>query len=362
MRPPVSSSLWTVCLVRPWHDRRVASGLLAALGVTLPVLAAPMAGGPGTPGLVGAAAAAGSLGFVAGGYKTASALDTEIAAVNGVCAVNLFAPNPVPVDRAEFRRYADLLAVEAARYGVVLDGDHPVEDDDDWQAKLDVLRSRPVPLISFTFGIPGRADLALVRVTGARLAQTVTTAGEARAAADAGVDCLVVQSAFAGGHSATLDPYRRMVEDPLPDLVGAVRRVTSLPVIAAGGIATAGDVAAAVRAGADAVAVGTALLRSDEAGTSATHRLALTQDRPTTVTHAFTGRPARGLRNEFIERYEVVAPYGYPALHHLTSPLRRAAAVAGDPEWLHLWAGAGYQHATDEPAGVILARLASGLG
>jgi NAD(P)H-dependent flavin oxidoreductase YrpB (nitropropane dioxygenase family) len=147
----------------------------------------------------------------------------------------------------------------------------------------------------------------------------------------------------------------------LPDLVAAIRHAVPLPVIAAGGIGTADDVAAAVRAGADAVAVGTALLRSDEAGTSATHRLALTGDRPTVITHAFTGRPARGLRNEFIERYEPVAPYGYPALHHLTSPLRRAASAAGDPERLHLWAGTGYQYATEEPAGTILTRLASGL-
>lgn len=76
------------------------------------------------------------------------------------------------------------------------------------------------------------------------------------------------------------------------------------------------------------------------------------------LTHAFTGRPARGLRNEFTDRFAGLAPYGYPALHHLTSPLRRAAAAAGDPERLHLWAGAGYRYATEEPAGAILARLA----
>jgi NAD(P)H-dependent flavin oxidoreductase YrpB (nitropropane dioxygenase family) len=79
------------------------------------------------------------------------------------------------------------------------------------------------------------------------------------------------------------------------------------------------------------------------------------------VTHAFTGRPARGLRNEFIERYQGVAPYGYPALHHLTGPLRRAAAGAGDPERVHLWAGTGYRHATADPVATILTRLAAAL-
>jgi nitronate monooxygenase len=137
-----------------------------------------------------------------------------------------------------------------------------------------------------------------------------------------------------------------------------VRDAVPLPLIAAGGIASASDVAAAVRAGADAVAVGTLLLRCDEAGTSSTHRAALSGTRPTVLTHAFTGRPARALRNEFIDRYGTLAPYGYPAVHHLTAPIRRAAAAAGDPERVHLWAGTGYPHATEEPAATILGRLA----
>jgi NAD(P)H-dependent flavin oxidoreductase YrpB (nitropropane dioxygenase family) len=332
--------------------------LLDALGVKLPVLAAPMAGGPGTPALVDAAAQAGSLGFIAGGYKTPSALVDELDAVTGACAVNLFAPNPLPVDPAAFRRFADLIAREAARFGLSVDAT-PVEDDDSWAEKVEVLRARPVPLISFTFGIPPAADLAALRATGARLAQTVTTVDEARAAADAGLDCLVVQSVHAGGHSATLDPHRAFPETALPDLVAAIRDTVDLPVIAAGGIGSAADVAAAVRAGAEAVAVGTLLLRCDEAGTSATHRAALTDARPTVLTRAFTGRPARGLRNDFIHRYNDVAPYGYPALHHLTAAMRRAAAAAGDPERLHLWAGTGYAHATEESAGTILHRLAA---
>jgi nitronate monooxygenase len=134
-------------------------------------------------------------------------------------------------------------------------------------------------------------------------------------------------------------------------------------VIAAGGLATAAEVSAAIQAGADAVAVGTVLLRADEAGTSAVHRAALADPARagTVLARAFTGRPARGLRNEFTDRYSAVAPSGYPALHHLTSPLRRAAAAAGDPERVHLWAGTGYRHATAEPAAAILDRLAAQL-
>jgi nitronate monooxygenase len=339
---------------------------LPALGLALPVLAAPMSGGPGSPALVTAAARAGSLGFLAAGYKTPQALADEISAVTAAgvpFGVNLFAPNPVPVDRAEFRAYADLIAGEAARYGIALDSTAPVEDDDRWAEKIDVLLAQPPAVISFTFGLPGPGALATLRRTGALLVQTVTTAGEAAAAADAGLDALVVQAAAAGGHSGTFTPRR--LPEPLAaaDLVAAVRQAVRLPVIAAGGLATPGAVAEVIRAGAGAVAVGTALLRSDEAGTSAVHRAALADPARdgTVITHAFTGRPARGLRNEFTDRYSAVAPYGYLALHHLTSPMRRAAAAAGDPERVHLWAGTGYRHATAEPAAGILQRLAGQL-
>jgi NAD(P)H-dependent flavin oxidoreductase YrpB (nitropropane dioxygenase family) len=81
----------------------------------------------------------------------------------------------------------------------------------------------------------------------------------------------------------------------------------------------------------------------------------------TVMTRAFTGRPARALRNTFIERYDAIAPAGYPALHHLTSPLRRAAAAAGNPEAVNLWAGTGYRHATADSVQTVLGRLASAL-
>src|SRR5262249_35199193 len=119
----------------------MASDLLTALDVTVPVLAAPMAGGPGGPRRVTPAGPAGRLGFVAGGYKTPDALAQEMEAVGGRCAVNLFAPNPLPVDRAEFRRFADLLAPEAERYGLTVESTDPVEDDDHWSGKVEVLRS-----------------------------------------------------------------------------------------------------------------------------------------------------------------------------------------------------------------------------
>ncbi len=342
----------------------MASPFSTSLGAVLPVLAAPMAGGPTTPGLVTAAAAAGSLGFLAGGYKTPEALAGEIAAVrrDGVpFGVNLFAPNPVPVDPSAFRGYARVIDREAQRYGIDLRGAAVVEDDDRWRDKIDLLLADPVPVVSFTFGLPRAAVIAALRNAGSLVVQTVTSPAEARLAADAGVDALTVQAAAAGGHSGTLTPAVLPAPVPLPGLIGQVRQAVSLPLIAAGGIATPAAVAAALHAGAAAVAVGTVLLRADEAGTSAPHRAALADParRQTVVTRAFTGRPARGLRNLFTERYSERAPLGYPAVHYLTSPIRKAAAAADDPERLSLWAGTGFRHATAEPAGRILERLAS---
>jgi nitronate monooxygenase len=342
------------------------SRLTKIIELAVPVIAAPMAGGPTTPAMVSAAARAGSLGFLAAGYKTAPAMAEQIHIVRseGVSfGVNLFAPNPVPVDVAAFHRYAEIIQGEADRYGIDLTAGEPIEDDDQWHDKIAVLLADPVPVVSFTFGVPDRAMITALRGVGTVVVQTVTSAAEALAASAAGVDVLAVQAAAAGGHSGTLTPHDPPPAVPLAELVSQIRAAVALPLIAAGGIAEASGVLAVVSAGADAVMVGTVLLRTDEAGTSSTHRAALTDPNrsETVVTHAFTGRPARALRNTFIDRYEDLAPYGYPALHHLTIALRRAAAAADDPDRLHLWAGTGYRHAMAEPVGQVLTRLVTSL-
>ena len=142
-----------------------------------------------------------------------------------------------------------------------------------------------------------------------------------------------------------------------------MRAETTVPIVAAGGLSTPAEVAAILRDGAAAVVAGTALLRSDESGASAVHRAALADPGrgDPVVTRAFTGRPARGLPNTFTEKYGPIAPSGYPALHHLTSPLRKAATAAGNPELVSLWAGTGYRRASTGPAATILAHLASAI-
>jgi NAD(P)H-dependent flavin oxidoreductase YrpB (nitropropane dioxygenase family) len=337
---------------------------LSSLGLAHPVLAAPMAGGPSTPALVTAAARAGSLGFLAAGYKTPELLAGQIAEVRrqtGMFGVNLFVPNPLPVDRAAFDRYAAALQVEADGYDLRLAGAEPAEDDDAWTAKVDLLLADPVPVVGFTFNLPEQSVFRAFRQAGTLTVQTVTSAGEARRAAEAGADLLAVQASAAGAHSGTWTPQRIPAPIPLPALVASVQAETSVPIVAAGGVSTPAEVAAILAGGAAAVMAGTALLRSDESGASAVHRAALADPGrgDPVVTRAFTGRPARGLPNTFIEKFGPIAPLGYPALHHLTSPLRKAATAAGNPELVNLWAGTGYRNATTGPAATILAHLAS---
>jgi NAD(P)H-dependent flavin oxidoreductase YrpB (nitropropane dioxygenase family) len=187
---------------------------------------------------------------------------------------------------------------------------------------------------------------------------TVTSPEEARLAADLSPDGLIVQSAAAGGHRATFDQRRAPDTAPLPALLRAVRATTPLPLLAAGGIATSADVAAVRRAGAEAALVGTALLLADEAATRPVHRRALSDPSSATAPmRAFTGRVARGIRNGFSERYEAAAPAGYPAIHHVTAPLRRWAADHGDADLLRLWAGTGHRQANPGRAEDLLAAL-----
>ena len=344
----------------------VVDAALARLGSRLPLVAAPMAGGPSTPRLARAVAEAGAFAFLAGGYKTADALAAEIAEVRSsseAFGVNLFAPSTSPISEPEFRRYARQLQPEAERWDLDLSEAPLVEDDDRWQDKLDLLLADPVPVVSVTFGLPRPADVTALRRAGSQVWVTVTTAGEARAAADAGADALVAQGSDAGGHSGTHDPLRRVAPTPTTELTGTVVAGTGLPVIATGGVDGPRRVVELLQAGASAVAVGTLLLRTDESGASQTHKdaLASSEFTQTVLTRAFTGRPARALQNAFIQRHDPAAPAGYPALHHLTRPLRAAAAAAGDPHGLHLWAGTGFRSATTGPARKVIERLAQPL-
>jgi nitronate monooxygenase len=328
-----------------------------------PIILAPMAGGPGTPRLAAAVSDAGGFPFLAGGYKTAEAVAAEIAAyraaARGPFGVNLFVPQRTVVDGQALRRYGERLRPEAERFGVRLG--EPVWDDDAWDAKLAAILDDPVPAVSFTFGCPDADVIGALRHRGILVIVTVTTPGEARQAAAAGADALCVQGSEAGAHQGSFDNTAARALGLL-EVLAQVRAAVRLPLIAAGGVMRGSDVAAAVAAGATAAQCGTAFLLCPESGTHPTHREALVHRRSaaTALTRAFTGRWARAILNRFLRTYGADAPAAYPHVHHLTRPLRRAAADAGDAETLHLWAGEGFRAAEARSAGEVVARLVRG--
>ena len=326
-----------------------------------PVVVAPMAGGPSTPRLVAAAATAGAVGFLAAGYKTPEAVAREVAELreSGLpYGLNIFVPSPPPPDVAALEGYRRALAPEAERYGVTVPPLR-LDDDDHVAAKVAIAADAAVPLVGFTFGVPDAAAVRALRGAGSTVLVTVTDVAEARRAAGAGADALVVQAGSAGGHAATTSPAGYDGSSTAPDLVRDVLAAVDLPVVAAGGTGTAADVRRALAAGAVAVQAGTAFLLADEAGTRPAQRAAMRSGRftGTVVTRAFTGQPARALRNRFTDAYTAGAPIGYPAVHHLTAPIRAAAAERGDPEALNLWAGTAYTDARPGPVAEILSRL-----
>lgn len=187
----------------------------------------------------------------------------------------------------------------------------------------------------------------------------MTSVYEAGVAIAAGADSLVVQGPAAGGHRGTFAPDMEPGTESLHQLLDRIGSAHDVPLVAAGGLGTAEDVAAVLRRGAIAAQVGTALLLADEAGTNAAHRAALKNPEfdATLVTRAFSGRYARGLANNFTRLLDHVAPLGYPEVHQMTKPIRAAAVQADDPHGTNLWAGSAHRKTRPGPAADIIASL-----
>ena len=325
-----------------------------------------MAGGISTPSLAVAVGQAGGLGFLAAGYLSPDTVAAQIAEVRksvDLFGVNLFVPQPIaePDRIPAYRRELD--ETEAQRYGVTLP-DPDLEDTDHWQAKLALLLDDPVPVVSFTFGLPDAETVAHLKDQGTYTVATVTTADEAHQAVNVGIDALCVQGPEAGGHRGTFNPATLPSTTPLLALLTEIRAaVAHIPLIAAGALATPDDVTRTRAAGAALTQHGTAFLRAEEAGTHPLHRDALTDPKfaDTVLTRAFSGRWVRTLQNRFTDAHPQ-APAAYPALNQLTRPLRAAAANRADPHGMGMYAGTNHHLAQAAPTAEILATLAEGVG
>jgi nitronate monooxygenase len=314
--------------------------------VGAPIVLAPLAGGPFTPELCAAVCEAGGLGFVAAGYLSAPTLSERIAATRALTSrpfgVNVFAPGPPSS--------ADL-APYVARLGAGTG--EPRWDDDDFDAKLELLRADPPAVVSFTFGCPSAEAIASLP---SEVWVTVTRVSEAVEAVARGADGLVVQGGEAGGHRGS---WRDDDDAPLGllALLSLVREAVDVPLVATGGITTRAAVEAVLALGAAAAQVGTAFLLCPEAGTSEVQRRAIASDAPTALTRAFTGRLARGVVNRFMEEHSAVAPSAYPEIHHVTAPLRARGREQGDADVVNLWAGQAHALARELPAAEVVRML-----
>jgi nitronate monooxygenase len=331
----------------------------------LPVVSAPMAGGPASPALVAAVAEAGGTGFLGAGYAPVDTLRDQVQQTRELTGrpfgVNLFVPSDARQESvgAALAAYRELLQRAADQRGLSLP-EAEWHDTTHFADKIELLVAEPVATVTFTFGLPPAGVMDRLRAVGTVVGVTVTDAAETAAATEAGADFLCVQAATAGGHRSTHSLDAQPNDLALVPLLRQVRSTTSLPLVGAGGISTAQDVRDALGAGAVVVQVGSALLRTPESGATPAYKAALADPsrQETVVTRAFTGRPARMLRNAFIDSYGDRAPAAFPMVQQVVAPLRAAATKAGDVEGQPLYAGTGHLSARDAPAAEVVRDLA----
>jgi nitronate monooxygenase len=333
------------------------------LGLEHPILLAPMAGGPSTPELAAAVSNAGGLGSLAGGYLAPEAIRDAIRKVRALTArpfaVNLFAPVPKETPSAsDVERARHAVAPFRAEVGLADAGQPgPLPS---FEEELRVVIDERVPAFSFTFGALSSEEVAALARSGAIVMGTATTAREARALEAAGCHAVIAQGGEAGGHRGT---FLGAYDHALAGLVALVPQVVDavkLPVVAAGGIMDGRGIAAALALGAQGVSLGTAFLACPESGASRAYKeaiLARSDDDPTTLTRAFSGRLARGLRNRFTEEMKDAPLLPFPLQNALTQDLRREAARAGKADLLSLWAGQAVPLARARPAGALVRDL-----
>ena len=338
---------------------------LQDLQLRCPILQAPLAGGGDTPELVAAVCNAGGLGFAGAAYLDAAQILEATRAVRAKTSrpfgINLFAPQPPPELPADARLALQRLQPYFSELGIPAAA-LPAKPHNDFDDQLAACLESGASMFSFTFGlIPANAMDAL-HSRNFYVAGTATTVEEAIALEKSGVDAVVAQGSEAGGHRGT---FACSFEEGMVGTISLVPQIAdaiSVPVIASGGIMDGRGVAAALALGAGAVQLGTAFLTCHESGLPNVYRESILQAREdqTRITRAFSGRPARGIQNRFMNEIEATprAILPFPLQNALTRPLRAAAAKAGRAEFLSLWAGQGVRLARRQSAAELIERLA----
>lgn len=337
-----------------WSDTKIT----AQLGIKYPIIQAGMAGNT-TPELVASVSNSGGLGTIGAGYFSSEKLADEIDKVKLLTtqpfAVNLFVPSKKHIKRAQ----VDLMNAWLNPYRRALDLEQPVvnlSESQQLEKQIDILIEKRVPIVSFTFGIP---DVHLIRKMHEHhmiVMGTATSVEEAIVNEEAGIDIIVTQGSEAGGHRGS---FLKQENGEYPmigsiSLIPQVADAVSIPVVAAGGIMDGRGVLASLILGASGVQMGTAFLTSQESGADIAYKQAIlnSTETSTVLTNAFSGKMARGIRNDFIDylstfRGEVPE---YPIQNQLTSAIRKASTANHDYSLMSLWSGQTPRLATSRKA------------
>lgn len=348
--------------MKSWPDRR----LLDLLGVDHPILLGPLAG-CGTPALAIAVSDAGGLGSLPCALlsldQARAGMESIRAATNRPVNLNFFAHQPPKPDPARMMAWRARLAPYAVEVGIDPEAPIPASGRNPFDAAYCALveEFRPA-VVSFHFGLPDEALLDRVKATGAKVIGCATTVAEAVWLERRGVDAIVAMGLEAGGHRGMF------LSDDLSSQVGTFALVpqvvdaVSVPVIAAGAVADARGIVAALALGAAGVQMGSAYLLCPETSTAPLHRKALegAADDNTAVTNLFTGRPARGLMNRVMREVGPISPLtpSFPLAGGALAPLRAKAEAAGSADFTNLWAGQAARYAQAIPAGELTKQLA----
>ncbi len=323
-----------------------ANELLQRLGIEHPILLAPMAGSGGTPELAAAVSNAGGLGAWGGAYSKPEEIAATIRRMRQLTAkpfnINLFAGGYGADLGIDPQPMLAIVAEAHAKLGLAPPILPPMPASP-FDAQLEaVLEERP-RVFSFTFGAPSDSQIAALKQRDVVVIGTATTVQEARHLEQTGVDAIALQGAEAGAHRGTFLAAFEQSMIPIATLVAECRAAVRIPLIASGGLMDGRDIAAMMKLGAAAAQLGTAFLPCPESGAPDAYKQALLHAKSdrTVITRAFSGRPARGIKNAFITMVESkkssILPFRQQ--NDLTRPMRTAAGAKGVADYISLWAG-----------------------
>jgi len=319
--------------------------------------------GVNTPELAAAVSNAGGMGSIGCGMMSPEQIEAAVTRIRELTerpfAVNLFVTPQPAADEAQMLRMQARLARYRTELGLPR-GKLPSSFAPDFTEQFDAVVAARVPVFSFTFGALDAPRMAALHAQGTKVIGTATCVQEARQLAALGCDAIVASGVEAGGHRATFAAPAEAAQIGLFALLPQVAAAVDAPVIAAGGVMRAEQVAAALLLGASGVQLGSALLRTPECGASDAYKAALAgiDDTSTRLTRAFSGRWARGAVNRFMREIDAAGDIpDYPIQNRLTQDIRAAANAQGKSDYVSLWAGQAAGLATTEPAGDVVRRL-----